>query len=362
MNIPNKLRQDGIRFVLLEKDGKKPFEKGWQNKNITWNDEQLTNHKGNYGVMGGGKKKLVIVDFDEEQIQEKVIPKLPETFTVKTGGGLLHKYYFSDGCESFKIFDEEMNTLADIQGEGKQVVGPGSIHPNGNAYEIFDNSDIATIGYAELKAIMMAHDKKPKKEIRNKIISEGISDDFISEIKSRVSIESLLSEFGSDTSNNPTNCPFHNSKGGKCLGFKKEVAHCFHCDESWNIFTLVQQQQKCNFNDALEWLAEREGVTDDLELSRKQWKRKKDIENNPARLLTDTTVQAEMFNEAQPYFYDKSGLWWLWNNKEFMWELVDEVDILNMISESTGTDVIKPGNRTIIVNTLKISNYFKKYI
>ena len=356
MSIPLKLRCDGIRFVLLEKGGKKPFEQGWQKKNISWDDKHLQQHlssTGNYGVMGGGDKNLIIVDFDNKQVQEEVIKKLSKTFTVKTGSGLLHKYFFSDNSQSFKIFDAEMNTLADIQGEGKQVVGAGSIHPNGNAYEIVDNEDIGFIGYAELKAIMMAHDKKPKKESQKKIVSEGTSDDFVSEIKSKVSIESLLSEFGSDTSTNPTNCPFHDSKGGKCLGFKDEVAHCFHCDESWNIFTLVQQQKNCNFTEALEWLAEREGMIDDWELSRKQWKRARDIKNNPAKILTDTTVQAEMFNETQPYFYDRSGLWWLWSNDDFMWELVDEVDILNMISESTGTDVIKPGNRTIIINTLK---------
>jgi len=356
MAIPSKLRVDGIRFVLLEKGGKKPFEQGWQKKNISWDNDNLNSHinmKGNYGVMGGGEKKMIIVDFDDEAVQKDVIDRLPPTFTVKTGSGLLHKYFFSDGCDSFKIFDADMNTLADIQGEGKQVVGPGSIHPNGNAYEIVDNEDIGFIGYAELKAIMMAYDKKPKKEVPKKEVYEGTSDDFVSDVKSKVDIESLLSEFGSDTTTNPTNCPFHDSKGGKCLGFKGEVAHCFHCDESWNIFTLVQQQRNCNFTEALEWLAEREGMTDELEASRKKWKRNNDIKNNPAKILTDTTVQAEMFNEAQPYFYDRFGLWWLWNTKEFMWELVDEVDILNMISESTGTDVIKPANRSIILNTLK---------
>ena len=34
MEIPEKLKQKGIRFVLLEKSGKKPFQKDWQNKNI----------------------------------------------------------------------------------------------------------------------------------------------------------------------------------------------------------------------------------------------------------------------------------------------------------------------------------------
>jgi len=63
--------------------------------------------------------------------------------------------------------------------------------------------------------------------------------------------------------------------------------------------------------------------------------------------------QAEKFTEIQPLFYDKHGLWWLWNSLETKWEIVDEVDILNMITEATGEDVISPKNRTIILNSLK---------
>ena len=63
--------------------------------------------------------------------------------------------------------------------------------------------------------------------------------------------------------------------------------------------------------------------------------------------------QADKFTEIQPLFFDKHGLWWLWNSLETKWEIVDEVDILNMIEEATGEDVISPKNRTIILNSLK---------
>ena len=63
--------------------------------------------------------------------------------------------------------------------------------------------------------------------------------------------------------------------------------------------------------------------------------------------------QADKFTEIQPLFFDKHGLWWLWSPSLFKWEIVDEVDILNMIEESTGEDVISPKNRTIILNSLK---------
>ena len=137
--IPKSLHNKNFRFVLLERRGKRPFQKEWQKKIIRFNDEELNKHLdegGNYGVMGGGEKNLVILDFDNEKVQNELLDKLPETFTVKTGSGLLHLYFFSDRSESFKIFDSKMNTLVDVQGEGKQVVGPGSTHPNGNKYEV----------------------------------------------------------------------------------------------------------------------------------------------------------------------------------------------------------------------------------
>jgi len=71
MEIPIQLQDRGIKFVLLEKSGKKPFQKEWQNKNIEYDDPELLEHlrnKGNYGVGGGGGKNLIIIDFDNENI------------------------------------------------------------------------------------------------------------------------------------------------------------------------------------------------------------------------------------------------------------------------------------------------------
>ena len=63
--------------------------------------------------------------------------------------------------------------------------------------------------------------------------------------------------------------------------------------------------------------------------------------------------QAKVFNKIQPLFYDKTSLWRLWDVPECKWEIVYEVDILNMIGDSTGEDVVTPKNRTIILNSLK---------
>lgn len=63
--------------------------------------------------------------------------------------------------------------------------------------------------------------------------------------------------------------------------------------------------------------------------------------------------QAEQFNNLLPLFYDRSGMFWLWNSDLFSWELTDEIDILNMVEEHTGKNVINSRDRTEIINSLK---------
>ena len=144
--IPEKLKQRGIYFVLIERGSKTPFQKKWQEKKMEFDDPELLQHLaigGNYGVMGGGEKKLIVVDFDNLDVQEKVAQQMPETFTVLTGGkGMFHKYFFTNRTESYKIRDKEGKTLADVQCEGKQVIGAGSLHESGREYKVVDDKDI----------------------------------------------------------------------------------------------------------------------------------------------------------------------------------------------------------------------------
>lgn len=74
---------------------------------------------------------------------------------------------------------------------------------------------------------------------------------------------------------------------------------------------------------------------------------------SPASVFTSKKTQAEIFNNIQPIFYDKSGLWWLWCNEEKHWKMCDEVDILNMIEDSTGQDIITSKARNETLNALK---------
>ena len=287
MEIPKQLKQRGINYVLIEKGCKKPFQQSWQNKILEYDNPELLIHLssgGNYGIRGGGAKRLMIIDFDDDKVQEEALKQLPPTFTVKTGSGMLHKYYMTevDAPESFKGFNENLDTLFDVQGEGKQVIGPGSLHPNGNRYVVIEDLDIQPISYSELKAIMMAFDRKPKKEEPKRLEHKErhIEDNFLEEVKRKVSVQEVLSWLGVDTTRNPTQCPMHNSSGGKCLGFKTETCHCFHCDGSWNIFSLIMDSKKVNFKETLEILAKIGNLEKELAESRKRYIEKMKAENN----------------------------------------------------------------------------------
>lgn len=83
------------------------------------------------------------------------------------------------------------------------------------------------------------------------------------------------------------------------------------------------------------------------------WNKNTHPQRSSASKIFSLKHQAERFNDIQPVFYDRSGLWWLWNDTLFKWEIVDEIDILNMISKETGSDVIGSKNRVEILNALK---------
>lgn len=308
--IPSRLCVPGIRFVLVLSKAKKPFEQEWQKKNIPYNAASLELHMkkgGNYGVMGGGEKNLLIVDFDQQKVQDEIVEKLPETFTVRTGSGMLHKYFFSDASESFKIFDEEMNTLVDVQGEGKQAIGPESIHPNGNAYELIEDKDIAFIPYAELKALLTPYDKKPQRtqppppqSIPSTTSNDKNTDQILDDILAALPMSRVLDSLGVDTRKNPTACPLHGSKGGKCMGFDDKTAHCFHCEGRWNALSIVKDVKHLGAKDAIDYLAYLAGMYDELKEARRQYREQQSTQENIGDIVSEVSelLLAKAKNEA----------------------------------------------------------------
>lgn len=54
-----------------------------------------------------------------------------------------------------------------------------------------------------------------------------------------------------------------------------------------------------------------------------------------------------------PFFYDSHGIFWLWNQENFRWGIVDDVDVLNMIEDKTGADITKAKVKGLLLNFIK---------
>ena len=287
INIPSQL--DNQRFIFVDND-KRPIEKGWQliigGANYSKTDERFIKYLGTnnqYGILCG-INNLVVIDFDSEDIQKAVLDEgiLPSSFSVKTARKkLLHIYLYVDDCTSWKVMDKDKNTLADIQGTSKQVIGPGSTLIDGRMYEVVDDVPIATISSNLLHKIFDKYDYNKNQEVLQQV-SDGLTlDDFnkkfgpdkaVEEIKRQLKISDILREEGISTSRNPTKCPFHSSRGGKCLGFddNKGVCHCFHCDFSSDAIGLYQAIHNISFVEAKTKLCEKFGIRDTYFVEKKQ--------------------------------------------------------------------------------------------
>jgi P4 family phage/plasmid primase-like protien len=62
---------------------------------------------------------------------------------------------------------------------------------------------------------------------------------------------------------------------------------------------------------------------------------------------------AEQILDVLPMHYDESGIWWVWSNKEYKWEMRDDLDILNIVRFSSGYNTVNSKERSEILNALK---------
>lgn len=113
---------------------------------------QWAGRGGNLAVRTGKQSSAFVLDVDRhgdvngfESLAELIERhgQLPETYTVKTGGGGRHFYFF---CPADFEVHSSAGLLApglDIKGERSYVVAPGSIKPDGRPYEVLVDGPIA---------------------------------------------------------------------------------------------------------------------------------------------------------------------------------------------------------------------------
>lgn len=248
--IPEQLRNPAFRFVRIEAGSKKPFEAGWNKPGSSTNysiaDPKFFSWIGshqNYGVVAG-IGGLIVFDADGllRLTELGLMAELPETFTVRTGGGGLHLYYISDLDQKIIMYDRVLLEegkpmhLGEVQSRGFQAVGPGSIHPNGNYYTVIKDIPIVFIDSEKLKSIISKHvnfgfdeAKLEKKRLRVVMVDPNIKDPF-----DGIKVEDILFPTGtirkSDGKIKGSN-PIHGSKTGNNfeIDTRENTWRCWRC-------------------------------------------------------------------------------------------------------------------------------------
>lgn len=81
-----------------------------------------------------------------------------------------------------------------------------------------------------------------------------------------------------------------------------------------------------------------------------------EVEEEVGKLIdsfTDKIHLAEQIIEAVPLYYDNSTLWWKWSSGFCKWEIVDEVDLMNLVTNASPANTILSKERGEIIQALK---------
>lgn len=232
--IPKQLSE--FKFILIKPSSKIPFEKNWQHDaNYEAKEEKLLKHVkegGNYGVLCG-VKGLCVIDSDKKELQEQIEAMVPETFTVKTGRGGKHFYFLCPNLEKpIRLTSgSAQGDVGDVQWQGKQVIGPGSTHPNGNKYEIDKDIPIATVSAEQIK-LAVKNWVKEEPEQQEKHLEDNSID--ISKVAPLSNMRKQGQEYYGKH-------PVHGSDGGMnfWVNPSKGTWHCFRCDSGGGAMSLI---------------------------------------------------------------------------------------------------------------------------
>ena len=91
------------------------------------------------------------------------------------------------------------------------------------------------------------------------------SDDIVEEVRTRNDIVDVISEYtGLKKAGNSYKCccPFHNEKTPSfTVSREKQMYHCFGCGAGGNVYTFVMKYENFTFQEAIQFLAKRAGIT-----------------------------------------------------------------------------------------------------
>lgn len=338
MEIPIQLKN--FKFCRIKKGTKKPFERDWVNKPLSI--EEISKFQDeNYGVLCG-YEGLVVIDCDTNELKEAIIKSLPETFIVKTGGGGTHFYYVCKEIKKKIVLQIDKKHFGEVQSQGTQVVGAGSLHPNGNIYLNINEKDIVEINKEQLTLAIKPFIKEIKeeeikslKELKNYGKSDINSISMLSVISISGFKKAANGEFyGSN--------PWHGSSTGMnfWINPSKNLAHCFRCDCGINVAQAIalnesiikncgEKLSKDNFIRVLEIAQNKYGLEKPEQKKENVIEEKeKDSEENTQEIVLMSKFNpvnyAKQICKISRFIYDKNKIFWRYDSESGIWK--DDAD------------------------------------
>lgn len=160
--------KDKIELVSLKDNywnplGKVPMDPAWQTtNNYTFNHPLIQAHNFNIGIVCG-PGRLKVLDCDNLDFAISMSKLFPKTFSVRTGGGGLQFYFFSNLNQN-QVLKKDNEPLGELRANCQQCVIPGCRHPLNTYYKVEYNSPINEIAEEKIKEILGPYFCKTEKQ------------------------------------------------------------------------------------------------------------------------------------------------------------------------------------------------------
>lgn len=267
-----------------------------------------------------------------------------------------------------KIIPKDAIDFLDLSNLGKTLI-PIINRPhwkrskyNGEIHKIIDgtNPDRQNNKLPDVIIQKTIYENRPEVKKENYEYEEDINSIQLTDIISTSSLKRRGNEYQGSN-------PWHGSDSGTnfTVNTLKNVWHCFRCNVGGSSAQAIALNRgiisSCDEKLGSEKFKQVLNIAQN-EYGLKIKKEKDTKEKIQEKILNfiDKSDLAEKIWEVQPYFYDKSGCFWLWRNDLFKWERVDDVEILNMVSSKSYANTVKSNEKQEIIEAMKQYGRLKK--
>ena len=306
--LPVQLQDSSFRFAFISAKTKFPTARGWQNSADTFEKAyEYLNSGDNCGILTG-IGDLLVVDIDDKTFFP-VAKMLPETFTVRTGGGGVHLYYRCPGFPKKYVLKRGDAHVGEIQWKGQQVVCPGSVHPNRKKYRV--EKDIPILDIEPNVIFDTLGEFMERRDSDDTASRHDLQDEFADITVAKIISERLpkLSLEKHSLIIHPVHGASRGSAGNLSLRPVENEWHCFRCGGGGH--------------GGLRLLAVLEGIVDCTEpLRGEKFKKVRDMvkppsaKKEPPRAFGDIPLETPVAQPAPEVSYKINSLGDLWKMKE----------------------------------------------